>query len=84
MCAERKTSIQLTVPLGQPYEFKRTKYHDQGKKERAFCVGDSVYLHVPAVPSGHARKFHRPCRGPFRVLKCIPPVNYVIEREKQL
>jgi len=40
--------------------------------------GDSVWLFSPAVSRRQAAKFHRPWRGPYRVVKVFTGVMYCI------
>lgn len=56
----------------------RAKAHDKGKQPRGFKTGEKIYLHEPAVPQGHARKFRRPWTGPHTILAQTSPVNYEI------
>ena len=44
-----------------------------------YNVGDRVWLHCPAVPKGHCRKFHRPWQGPFTIVKVISSTVYRIQ-----
>ena len=39
----------------------RTTPYDQRAHGATYIIGDEVWLHCPAVPGGHCRKFHRPC-----------------------
>ena len=36
-------------------------------------------LHEPAVPRGRSRKFHRPSKGPFKIVKVLGPTVYRIQ-----
>lgn len=56
----------------------RAKTYGKGKKQRSFKLGEKVYLHEPAVPPGHARKFRRPWTGPHTVIAQTSPVDYGI------
>ena len=35
--------------------------------------------HEPAVPRGHLRKFHRPWKGPFGIVRVLGPTVYRIQ-----
>ena len=47
-----------------------------------YQVGDIVSLHDPVVKRGHSRKFHRPWKGPYKVVKIIGPTVYCIQDYK--
>lgn len=38
-----------------------------------------VWLFSAAVPKGRSRKFHKPCSGPYVVVKQISDVTYCIQ-----
>lgn len=42
-------------------------------------MGDTVWLYPPAVSKGRAPKFHRPWKGPYRVVKFLSDVTYRIQ-----
>ena len=44
-----------------------------------YKVWDSVWLYSPAVSREQAAKFHRPWRGPYRVVKVLLGVTYCIQ-----
>ena len=44
-----------------------------------YSEGDLVWLYSPAVLKGKSRKFHRPWRGPYRIMKAISDVIYRIQ-----
>ena len=44
-----------------------------------YDVGDKVWLHCPAVPKGHCRKFHWPWQGSFTIVKVIDSTVYCIQ-----
>ena len=45
--------------------------YDKAVHGDPYSPGDRVWLHCPAVPRGRCRKFHRPWKGPFSILKQI-------------
>lgn len=55
------------------------EYYDRGLRGRPYIVGDIVMLHEPAVQRGKSRKFHRPWKGPFEVVKVISSAVYRIQ-----
>ena len=42
-------------------------------------MGDTVWLYSPAVSKGRTPKFHRPWKGPYRVVKVLSDVTYRIQ-----
>ena len=55
------------------------EYYDRGRRGDPYIVGDIVMLHEPAVRRGNSRKFHRPWKGPFKVVKVISSTVYRIQ-----
>ena len=53
--------------------------YDQRVRGEPYAIGDRVMLHEPAVPRGRSRKFHRPWKGPFRIVKVLGPTVYRIQ-----
>lgn len=60
----------------------RAKAHDKGKVMREYEIGEKVYLYEPALPAGHARKFHRPWSGPHTVVAQPSPWTYKLALNK--
>ena len=58
------------------------KYYDRGQRGKPYAVGDIVLLHEPAVQRGNSRKFHRPWKGPFKIVKVISSCVYRIQHCK--
>ena len=58
------------------------KYYDRGQRGKPYTVGDIVLLHEPAVQRGNSRKFHRPWKGPFKIVKVISSSVYRIQHCK--
>ena len=50
---------------------KSLNFYDREVRGHPDQVGDLVLLHDPVVPRGHSRKFHRPWKGPFKVMKFL-------------
>ena len=59
---------------------RQKEVYDRHLEGSPYQVGDSVWLHCPAIPRGRSRKFHRPWQGPFEVIKVISDVVYRIRR----
>jgi transposase InsO family protein len=57
---------------------KRT--YDANVKDRPFAVGDLVYYHYPRTYPGRTAKWTRFYTGPFKILKAVNDVNYVITK----
>lgn len=60
------------------------KQYNKRAREANFSMGQWVYLHCPAVPAGQAKKFYRPWKGPFRIMKVPSPLNAEIELDRGL
>ena len=60
----------------QKYE---KQFYDRKATGGRYCIGDLVWLYTPAVPRGRAAKFHRPWRGPYRVVKVLSDITYRIQ-----
>ena len=52
---------------------------DQDKPAHTFPVGSFVWLSVPFQSPGLSRKFAPKYNGPYRIVQCTSPVNYVVE-----
>ena len=48
-------------------------------KGKEYVCGDMVMVHELAIPIGHSRKFHRPWKGPYRVMKVLGLTGYCIQ-----
>ncbi len=57
---------------------KRT--YDANVKDRPYDVGDLVYYHYPRTYPGRTAKWTRFYTGPFKVLRVVNDVNYVITK----
>ncbi len=53
--------------------------YDRGRKQKTFNVGDLVLIHVPKRKKGRAQKLLFCYHGPFKIIKRVNPLNYVIE-----
>ena len=58
---------------------RKKEFYNQNVRGKRYDVGDAVMLHEPAVPRGRCRKFHRPCKGPWRVVRVLGPSVYRIQ-----
>ena len=47
---------------------KQKPYYDKKANPLELQLGDSVWVHNPAVPQGMSPKFHKPWTGPYRVI----------------
>ena len=64
--------------LGQAARHQKQCY-DRKSTGGRYQVGDTVWLYSPAVPKGRTPKFHRPWKGPYRVVKVLSDVTYHIQ-----
>ncbi len=55
------------------------RLYDSKAVGASFCIGDCVWLFIPAVKSGRSRKFSSLWRGPYTVVDKLGPVNYRIQ-----
>ena len=61
--------------------FERAKRrYDQRVKAVQFKIGEFVYYYSPRVQGGRGRKFRNLTSGPFRVMRKVNHVNYVIQK----
>ena len=68
--------------MGHQLQKQKTRY-DAQTQGRPFKVGDSVWLHNPAVPRGRSRKLHRPWTGPYRVAKQLSETVYRLQHSQR-
>ena len=81
-------ALRLRERLEKAYHHTRehTRAQQHGQKDlydqracgNPFKMDDLVWLHHPAVPRGQAHKFHRPWRGPFKIVKVLSDSHYRI------
>ena len=62
----------------QAQQQRQKDLYDQRACGSPFKVDDLVWLHQPAVPRGQAHKFHRPWKGPFKIVKVLSDSHYRI------
>ena len=55
------------------------KKYDQKAHGKAYKKRNLVWLHNAAVPKGKSKKFHKPWEGPFRVVKKMTDVTYLVQ-----
>ena len=82
----KKYAETLRSHLAKAYErvqlySKRKQQHQKLFYVRGFPyqMGDLVLLHDPVVKRGCSRKFHRPWKGPFKVVKILSPTVYHVQ-----
>ena len=85
----KKYADVLRASLSKSYERVRLyskkkqqhqkQFYDRGARGSPYQVGDIVSLHDPVVKKGHSRKFHRPWKGPFKVVKLLGSTTYRIQ-----
>ncbi len=79
--AERMRLAYAVVRQQLRVNFDRAKArYDHRVKERHFAVGDFVWYMSPRRRVGVGRKWQLATTGPYRVMRCINYVNYVIQR----
>jgi len=80
------TAYKMARVQGRRSHATNKRYYDKRAKHREFEVGDTVYLHNPAVKKGVSAKFRRPCVGQCRVTERKSRLYYAIvdRRCKQL
>ena len=54
-------------------------YHDKKAKERCIMLGDSVLVHFPNPPLKANAKFHRFWQGPYKVVRTIGHLNFLVQ-----
>ncbi|KAJ8983625.1 hypothetical protein NQ317_004263 [Molorchus minor] len=58
----------------------RIAQYNKKTKEKAFAIGDLVYLRDMAAKIGISKKLAKYWKGPYRVIKKIGPVTYKIQK----
>jgi hypothetical protein len=58
----------------------RKTIYDRSVKQIQFKIGDLVFLRREPQKKGLCRKWFRKYQGPFKVIRCLSPVIYVIRR----
>ena len=56
------------------------KYYDIAVKPNSYKPGDLVLLYTPKKPKGKFCKWTRFWNGPYRILRCINSVNFVVQK----
>ena len=75
----RNLAISMAKENIQKAQEKMKSRYDRKAHEHKFKVGDTVYLHHPAIKLGRSPKFHHAFRGPFRITEQTSPVNSKLE-----
>lgn len=58
---------------------RQKQHHDKDHSSPSFRAGDLVWLRIPATTTCLASKLLAKYHGPYRILKCTSPVNYIVE-----
>ena len=61
---------------------RRKRNYDLRIREQTYNVGDWVWYYCPRRYQRKSPKWQRMFSGPFLIVKCIRPANYVIQRTK--
>jgi len=59
---------------------RRKRQYDLRTRNQEFPVDSMVWVYVPRRRVGRYQKWRSPYQGPFRVLKRLGPVNYLVQR----
>lgn len=62
---------------------KSKKYYDTKTQNKVFEPGNLVLLYDPTVKRGRSKKLKKPWLGPYKVLKKINEVNYLIKKGRK-
>ena len=54
--------------------------YDKGVKHTVYQAGDLVLRYTPQLKPGEAGKFHRQWQGPFRIVKQVTKVTYLVKK----
>ena len=54
--------------------------YDKGVKHTVYQAGDLVLRYTPQLKPGEAGKFHRQWQGPFRIVKQVTEVTYLVKK----
>ena len=59
---------------------RRKSVYDARVREKTYSVGESVWYYYPRKYTKKSPKWQRNYVGPYRVVKVIEPVNYVLQK----
>jgi len=62
---------------------RRKQKYDLKVKPRSFQVGEKVWYLYPRRYTARSPKWQKHCIGPFKVVKVLPPADYVIRKSKR-
>ena len=62
---------------------RRKSAYDDKVRETSYEVGDNVWYYYPRKYTRMSPKWQRCFIGPYRVVRKLPPVNYVIQRSSK-
>ena len=65
--------------LGRSAE-RNKRYYDYRSRPVTYKVGDRVWVYSPRRYKGRNRKWQLCYSGPYEVLRCVNPVNYVVRK----
>ena len=66
---EAWSAVRCTLGKAQK---KQKQQYDKSSRNSNFCVGDVVFVLMPALKTGPAYKLARPFKGPYRIAKLYP------------
>ena len=76
---ERLENAHKLVRANTSQSMVRQKhYHDRKLNWGQFCVNDVVYVYFPRTKSGQSPKFTSYWRGPFKIIKKLSDVTYMV------
>lgn len=82
-----KEAFEVATERSRKSHEENERRYNRNAKRPEYSEGQWVYLHCPVAPSGVARKFYKPWKGPFRIVDCpdklilkleITPDNYKV------
>ena len=69
---------EIRIKLNKAHQRNKTRY-DKGVTGSSLCVGDRVWLYVPAIKQGRTKKLSSLWRGPYTIIDKVNTVNYRIQ-----
>ena len=74
-----ETAYQRVRSHMEMQQRRQKALYDKTAKGHPFKVGDLVWLHCPAVPRGKSPKLHCYWQGPYKVVKPLGDVLYLLQ-----
>ena len=68
--------------LGKAAQIRKKRY-DLRVKPKKFAIGTFVWYYTPRKYVGKSPKWQKFYTGPFLVVGCVSPLNYVIQKSKR-